>query len=222
MKTLRCISLLFAALLFSSCKESPTEGPNEIGGDVNITINTLGNDFSPSVSLGSSYLSIKDSMYITKNDNGLITYRVWADLSKYPQLRAILPADRLDTSGNLNSSIHLKVTSEGIQDYRLSKSDFTKPFTIVKYNCNVGDSWSFTTTDGKTITRSVTQKSTTDDFSYGFMLIKTNTTEENNVTDLNGVKSIRYVTNHKFGLVQIVAVLTDNSEIKITLFPSHY
>lgn len=222
MKTISTISLLFLALFFVSCKESPTEGPNEISGDTNIPLNTVGNDFGPTVYFGSSYLNIRDTMYITKNENGLITYKVWADLSNYPAIKAILPANRLDSAGNLNTTIHLKVTSEGIQDFRFAKSDFTKPFTIVKYNCSVGDKYQFTTTDGVTITRTVTQKSTTDDFGYAFFLIKTNTTEEDNVTDLNGVKKIKYITNHKFGLVQVVLVLTDGSELKITLFPSKY
>jgi hypothetical protein len=223
MNNLRIFSLLLAAFLVASCKSSsPTEGPNDIAGDVNIPINTIGNDFSPTVYLGTSYLNISDSMVITSNANGLIAYKVWANIAAYPALKALLPANRLDASGNLNTTIHLKVTSEGIQDYRLAKSDFSKPFTIVKYSGNVGDSYQYTTADGKTVTRTVTQKSTTDDFGYGFMLIKTMTTNEDNVTDISGVKAIRYITNHKFGLVQIVVVLTDNSQLKITLFPTNY
>jgi hypothetical protein len=42
------------------------------------------------------------------------------------------------------------------------------------------------------------------------------------VKDLAGVKKIKYITNHKFGLAQIVVVLTDNTELRITLFPTTY
>ncbi len=204
------------------CKTSTEpSGPNDLGGDGNIALNTVGNTFLNSVSLGSSYLSIPDTMYVMSNNNGFVTYRVWADLSQVPSLRALLPTNRLDTAGNLNTTIHLKMTSEGIQDYRLASSDWTKPFTIVKYSGNVGDSYQFTK-DGQTVTRSVTQKSSTDDFPYGFMYIKTMTTEESPVVGLNGVTKIKYITNHKFGLVQIVAMLTNGSELKITLFPNSY
>lgn len=221
MKTRLIVTLLLAAAL-GACSQSATEGPNDLGGDTNIPLNSIGNDFSPSVSLGGNYLSIPDTMYITKNENGFITYKVWADLSGYPQLKAILPASRLDGQGNLNTEIHLKVTSEGIQDYRLADSDWSKPFTVVKYDCAVGDSYTFTPAGGATVTRTVTQKSTTDDFGYGFFLIKTNTTDETPVNDLPGVTKIKYVTNHKFGLVQVVISLANGTDLKITLWPRFY
>jgi hypothetical protein len=218
----RLVFALLAGIALSACSQSATDGPNVIGGDTNIPINSIGNDFSPSVTLGGNYLTIPDTMYITKNENGFITYKVWADLSGYPQLKAILPPARLDSKGNLNTEIHLKVTSEGIQDYRLADSDWSKPFTIVKYDCAVGNTYTFTPSDGVMITRTVTQKSTTDDFGYGFMLIKTNTTDEAPVNNLPGVTGIKYVTNHKFGLVQIVVHLANGTDLKITLWPRIY
>lgn len=219
---IRLAFLLLAAGIFTACDKTATEGPNDLGGDVNITLNTIGNDFSPSVTLGDSYLTIRDTMYVTKNENGFITYKVWADLSSYPALKAILPPSRLDGQGNLNTEIHLKVTSEGIQDYRLADSDWSKPFTIVKYDCSVGNSYSFTTKTGTAVTRTVTQKSTTDDFAYGFWLIKTNTTDEAPVNDLPGVTGIKYITNHKYGLVQVVVHLANGTDLKITLWPRFY
>jgi hypothetical protein len=222
MKTIVTIALFLFAFALYSCSESGTEAPNELGGDPNIPINTIGNNFGTGITLNGTYLDIHDTMYITKNENGFVTYKVWADLSNYPALKAILPASRLDAQGNLNTEIHLKVTSEGIQDFRLADSDWSKPFTIVKYDCKVGDSYQFTPSGGETVTRTITQKSTTDDFYYGFFLIKTNTTEEEPVKDLAGVKKIKYITNHKFGLAQIVVVLTDNTELRITLFPTTY
>lgn len=219
---IRTLLLLLAAMTLAACSQSSTEGPNDLGGDTNIPLNTVGNDFSPSVYLGSSYLALRDTMYITKNQNGFVTVRVWADLSAYPALRSILPASRLDTAGNLNTEVHVRMTSEGIQDYRLADSDWSKPFTIIKYNCSVGDKYTFTTSSGTTVTRTVTQKSTTDDFSYGFLLIKTNTTEETPVNDLNGVTKLKYITNHKFGLVQIVVTLSNGTDLKITLWPTFY
>jgi hypothetical protein len=207
-----------------ACKQSTetSNDPNVIGGDGNIALNSVGNVFTPSVSMGDTGLMIRDSMSVVKNENGFVTYKVWADLSNFPALKAIIPASRLDGQGNLNTTVHLKVTSEGIQDFRLADSDWTKPFTIVKYNCSVGDKWTFKTAAGQTVTREVTSKSTTDDTPYGFLLIKANVTEESPVTDLPGVTKIKYVTNHKFGLAKLIVVLTNGTELRITLFPNQY
>lgn len=216
------LALLATASL--SCKQTTetNSDPNTIGGDGNIALNTVGNDFTPSISLGDTGLMLRDTVYVLSNSNGFVTYKVWADLTDFPTLRSILPASRLDAQGNLNTTVHLKMTSEGIQDFRLSDSDWSKPFTIVKYDCKVGDSWTFKTKEGQTITRTVTSKSTTDDTPYGFFLIKANVTEESPVNDLNGVSKIKYVTNHKFGLAKIIVVLANGKELRITLFPSFY
>lgn len=222
MKKILAISL--ALVFLAGCNQSTetSSDPNAIGGDANIALNTVGNDFYPSVMIGDTGLMIHDTMYVLKNENGFVTYKVWADLSPFPALKAILPASRLDAQGNLNTTIHLKVTSEGIQDFRLSDSDWSKPFTVVKYDCKVGDKWTFKTKDGQTVTREVTSKSTADDTPYGFLLIKANVTEESPVTDLAGVSKIKYVTNHKFGLARIIVVLTNGSELSITLYPNYY
>jgi hypothetical protein len=221
----RILTLLTLLAVFSlSCKQTtePSSDPNVIGGDVNIALNTVGNDFTPSVSVGDTGLMLRDTIYVTSNNNGFVTYKVWADLKDFPALRAIIPASRLDAAGNLNTTVHLKMTSEGIQDFRLSDSDWSKPFTIVKYDCKVGDKWTFKTKDGQTVTREVTSKSTTDDTPYGFLLIKANVTEETPVNDLNGVSKIKYVTNHKFGLAKIILTLANGKELRITLYPTFY
>ncbi len=215
--------LSFAALLLMlvSCKDDAL-GPNELGGDTNIPLAEVGNDYGIGISFNGSYVDLRDTLYIIKSENGLVTYKVWADLSEQPLLRAILPADRLDSAGNLNTEIHLRLTSEGIQDFRLANNDFSKPFTIVKYNAAVGDKYEFTDKNGVKVTRTVTEKITDDSFPYGFFLIKATRIEEEPVNDLNGVKKIIYYANHKFGLVQIIVKLDGTSELKLTLYPSKY
>jgi hypothetical protein len=77
-----------------------------------------------------------------------------------------------------------------------------------------------TKTDGKTITRTVTAKSTTDDFYYGGILIKTITVEQD--PKLPGIRKFIYRLNHKFGLVYLQVVAEDGSTIGGYLFPSNY
>jgi hypothetical protein len=91
---------------------------------------------------------------------------------------------------------------------------------LVKYDCNVGDTYKLTKSDGTTITRTVTQKSTTDDFYYGGILIKTMTIEQD--SRIPGIKKIIYKVNHKFGLVYLTAVAEDGSSIGGYLSPTNY
>jgi hypothetical protein len=110
-----------------------------------------------------------------------------------------------------------KITSEGIQDY--ANLD-TEPFTMVKYDCKVGDTYKLKKSDGKTITRTVTAKSETDDFSWGFLLIKTITVEQD--SRIPGISKIVYRFNHKFGLVYAEVVAEDGSKVSSLFFPSNY
>jgi hypothetical protein len=217
--TLLLLIMVLVALLIG-CEEESTKGPNELGGETNIPLSKVGNTYSITVTLGSTYMDIGlDTAYISENDNGVITVKVIADISKVdPLIRAIVPARFLDGNGNINGDFHFKVTSEGIQEYYYSNGDHTKPFTIVKYNMNVGDAWSFTTSDGKTVNRSITEKTGLDDWPFGFMLIKTTKTEESNPA-IDGVSKVIFRSNHRFGLVYVEYILTAGASIKIYLYP---
>ena len=66
-----------------------------------------------------------------------------------------------------------KITDKGFYDYVYSNGDHSKPFTLVKFDANVGDKWEFKV-GTQTVTREVVKKSTTDDTPYqGFWMIKT-------------------------------------------------
>jgi hypothetical protein len=212
--------LLFGAFLIG-CEEDAAKGPNELGGETNIPLSKVGNAYSIALTLDGNYLDIDlDTAYITKNDNGIVTVKIVADISKVdPLLRSIIPSRFLDVNGNVNGDFHFKVTSEGIQEYYYSDSDYSKPFTIVKYDMGVGTSWSFTTNDGKTINRSVTEKTGLDEWPLTpFLSIKTTKTEESNPA-IDGVSKAIFRTNHRFGLVYVEYVLTTGSSIKIYLYP---
>lgn len=138
-----------------------------------------------------------------------------------------------------------KVTDAGIYDYVYSGGDKSKPFTLVKFDANVGDKWEFKV-GNQTVTREVVKKSTTDDTSYhGFWMIKTidvletipsgftftsgvfklksgsieNPDNVHTRTMVNSgtsqVKSILWKFNHKFGFVSAEITKTDNTTVTV-------
>ena len=217
-KTLLLIAFCIAFLI--GCEEDAVHGPNELGGETNIPLTKVGNSYNIAVTLGSTYMDIElDTAYISKNDNGVVTVKVKADISKLdPLIRAVVPARFLDANGNIDGEFYFKATSEGIQDFYYSDQDFSKPFTIAKYDMNPGDAWSFTTADNKTINRSVTEKTGKDDWAFGFMYIKTTKTEESN-PGINGISKAIFRSNHRFGLVYVEYVLTTGQSVKLYLYP---
>jgi hypothetical protein len=222
MKKLIYLTLAMVFIL-ASCKKSDstsTPGPNELSGDNNVAFNTVGNTFTPSIIIGGTLINIDPTIMITQTTNGVATIQLKADLTQVPELAQInnlIPAIYKDSQGKVNTNISWKALSDGMLDYTNKDK---APFMLCKYDCNVGDKYTLTKSDGTTITRTVTQKSTDDDFYYGGMLIKTITIEQD--SRMTGIKKIVYRVNHKFGLVYIQAVAEDGSSVGGYLFPSTY
>lgn len=211
---------LFLFVFMVGCEDDAVRGPNELGGETNIPLTKVGNTYSVSVTLGGTYLDIDlDTAYISKNENGIVTVKLKADISTVDSiLRSIIPARFLDLNGNIDAEVYFKATSEGIQDFYYSDQDFSKAFTILKYDMGVGTSWSFTTSDGKTINRSVTEKTGLDDWPFGFMYIKTTKVEESN-PGIEGVSKVIFRANHRFGLIYVEYVLLNGVSVKLYLYP---
>jgi len=114
-----------------------------------------------------------------------------------------------------------KITSNGISDYVYSNGDKSKPFTLVKFDANVGDKWEYNVGDKKVV-REVVKKSTTDDVEYGFYYVKTIDVEETIPTGtmVNGsasqIKKILWKFNHKFGFIEADVTKIDNTVSKVT------
>lgn len=186
----------------------------------------------------------KDSNIVTKRDNGITTVSVNLDASfdvvhefdtllgtqDLPQAAKLEVVNWiLDRYGatidvstpnrlKIRADVQVKVTDQGIQEFISSKNDLSKPFTVIKYSMNVGDSWSFTDIKGVTTRRTVTYHSTTDDYPVGFWNLKVYKTES--ITDGDPVlQKIVFVTNHKFGLVGIHLFTKTGKEIPLTIFP---
>lgn len=115
-----------------------------------------------------------------------------------------------------------KITDNGFYDYVYSNGDKDKPFTLVKFDANVGDKWEYKI-GNQTVTREVVKKSTTDDTSYhGFWMIKTIDVLETvpaGVQVRGGVtqvKTILWKFNHKFGFIAAEVTKTDNSKVTVS------
>jgi len=214
------ISLQSCDWLKSLVEDDKPKDPNEIKGETNIPINQVGNKFTSSVKVGTQYVNLNEEIKITKNESGLLTISIKADptgSSKIQEYVNKIPATITDASGKINTTFQVKSTSEGIQDF-FNKDG--KQHTLVKYDANVGDKYQITKSDGKTITRTVTQKSSTDDFPYGFMNIKVVTVEQD--SRIPGVKKIVYKANHKFGLVHVEVFLEDGSTASSYVYTQNY
>jgi len=215
---------LVVVIAFSTCKkESDSEDPNVLSGStdsVSVPLGTVGNEFSVASIVGSSSVPVVETMRITKNEGGMVTLRVVADLSAVPQLaplNSIIPSSMKDTNGKLSTDLVFKVTSNGMQD-QMNRDRALH--TMVKYDAAVGDEYKLATSNGKTITRSVTAHSTTDDFSWGWLLIKTITVEQD--SRMPGIRKIVYRFNHRFGLVFVEIVPETGASASAYFYPSKY
>ena len=220
LKKLFAISLL--TLFMVSCSDILNvfndEDPNELGGNTDLELTKVGNEYGVYIKLNDKPLNLKTEAKIVENDNGIITIRIKINLDNLnPMYKAVIPEEYLDANGNVDTKIKYKVTSEGIQDFYHSKQDVSKPFTIVKYANDVGTKYTFKREDGRVVTREITAKSTEDDFPLGYMLIKTITVVE--VHEGQTVTKVIYYTNHKFGLVHVKLYFKDGFEASIDLIP---
>ncbi len=207
-----------AGILIPSCKSGDTVlGPNEIGGETNLPLTQVGNVTGMYVNVDGTSLNIKDTVYITRNDNGIVTYHVEAETAGLP-LAGLIPAELKDGNGNVNADFRFKITSDGIQDFYPGGNDMSKPFTIVKHAGNVGDKYEFTHSNGTHIVRTISEKTGNDEWPLGFYLIKTIKTEES-PTYIDGVSKIIYRTNHKFGIVYIEFQTASGSTVKLSFMP---
>jgi len=247
MKTgLKALVVLALGILFflGGC-ESTTE-PTTIGGDTNLELTQVGNMFGVYLSTDSyipGFDRMTDSVVITKNDNSNVTVHAQVGFDSIFVVTldsalgtTSLPYDTklalvdtylqrfgatLDTTDKqamtLSFDLKLRITSEGIQDYVNSKGDLSRPFTVVKYNAAVGDTYEFTNSEGVKITRTVTYRSTTDDYSVGFWLLKIIKVEQTQEDPI--IERITYYANHKYGLVGVVLRTTAGKEVKLGIFP---
>lgn len=208
--------------MITSCKKDEDKNnPSELGGETNIPINTVGNNFSSlGTKINGTYVDISPSIEIINSADGVNTIRIIADLSQVPQLSALnslIPDELKDDQGRINFDAQVKITSEGWLDYANADK---APQVAVKYDSKVGDEYNITKKNGDVLKRKVTQKSTTDDYAYGFYMIKTITVEQE--TTYPGFSKYIAKFNHKFGLVGLELIAEDGSTLSTQFVPDEY
>lgn len=211
------LTLVITFLIYSCDSTDPEDDPNSLGGDPNVTFSQPGNVISTGqVTIGGNSYDVGAECNIVSNDNGVATLQVTADLQQAPELAAFndfIPASMKDADGKINTTLRFKVTSEGIQD---NMNVDGKLHTLVKYNAKVGDKYQLSTSNGKTITRTVTERTDKDDFPYGFFYIKTIKVEQD--SRVPGISKFVYRLNHRFGLVFAQIVMEDGSSASFYLY----
>jgi hypothetical protein len=92
-----------------------------------------------------------------------------------------------------------------------------QPGIMVKYSSEIGDTYPIGSTGN---VRKVVGKSTSDDYPYGYQMIKVIKVEENlSYLKSVGISKVTYVANHKFGLVAVVVTFDDGTS---TTFPIYH
>lgn len=216
------ITIMLLIFIYSCTNDPENSDNNQLGGDSSIGLGEVGNTAYTVVEMNGNYTRL-DGLEITKNDNGIVNVHISTDISQVNSNLSNL-AELITTNypgftnqnGKVSADLKFKITSEGIQDFL--KDD--KAHTLVKYDCNVGDTYTLQLSNGETIKRKVVAKSDKDDFQWGMMYIKTITVEQN--TNVPGIQKYILRANHKFGLVYAEAIMEDGSSIGMYVYPNNY
>ncbi|MFN8238429.1 MAG: hypothetical protein U0T77_09675 [Chitinophagales bacterium] len=215
-KIMFLITLLF---LFSCSKEG-----GKLGGSTDLDLTKVGiADFGINATSSGVDFPIITANVIS-NNGGDVTFRILLDFTGHPDsavLVPLIPSYLKDAQNRVQHDIKMRFTSLGIQDFE-ENSD-SKPFTIVKYDANVGDKYFFTTNSGKTLIRTVTERTDEDDWPFTMFNIKTIKVEQDEFGDIWDavIEKLVFRANHKFGLVYVEATLTNGKVIKADIIPWH-
>ncbi len=182
------ILLLFIVFTFTACKK---DNPDTLGGlqspmgEVGETISSSSGTIAGVSSISASVVSLENGVSSFTGSAVITNSTIKNILSNHPQTG-------INGNNVTISDIEFRITTEGIESI-----NGLEPGVIVKFDSNVGDSYTING-GGK---RTVTSKSTDNDYYWGGMDIKVMQIEEN--TNKFGVKKTVYWANHKFGLVGI-------------------
>lgn len=210
MKRLLKSIIIFSALLLTSCDlieeaitGSKLGGSQSAIGEVGVTVTSSSTQINGVSNIQAS---------VTSLSGGVSSYTGSATVANSSILNTLSNLPGVTVSGNTVTvtGVKFKSTTEGIE----SIYGFD-PGIIIKYSSSVGDKYDIL---GSSTKREVTAKSTTDDFSWGGMLIKVIKVEEN--INRGGIKKITYYGNHKWGMVAIRFDFDDGSYSQFPIYNS--
>lgn len=240
------IGLIILLFVIVSCET--TLGPNDLGGNTDLELTKVGNEFGISLIFNGkspkALENLRDSVVIIKSQGGIVTIKAILKIDEQslktidtllgtqnlPESgkRAIIDYYKekyratIDTSDKQNltaiAEIKMKITSDGFQEFVNSQGDESKPFTIMKYSGKIGDKYEFTNNKGQKLTRTITHVHTTEDWDLGFFRVKTMRSVEETIDDPI-VKKVTYIGNHKFGFIGMLIETNDGKVISTTIMP---
>lgn len=204
------VSLL---LLTFSCSKDSNNNSTSVDGDpspmaaAGVTVSSS----SAAISGVSNFTAV-----VASNSGGISSYNASATVTNSLLRNMVASYPGISVSGNTVTATNFKIqqTKNGIKCITGGGEG-----VIVNYNSNVGDTYAVGST-GKT--RKVVKKSTTDDYSYGFLMIKTIEVEAdaNAFGSTGGVKNITYIANHKFGMVGVKVGFDDGTSATFPVYSS--
>jgi hypothetical protein len=204
--------LLAGISLLMICYSCTKDGSEDISGDQS----PMG-EVGVTVSSGSWEIAgiSNFSAIVTNLESGISKYSATATITNplFKNMVANFPGITINGDEVSITDLEVQQTKEGIK----SLTGSTKG-VIVKYDSKVGDTYPVGST-GKL--RTVVSKSSTDDYSYGFLLIKTIQVEqEADKLKSSGITKYTYVANHRFGLVGVKVDFDDGSSATFPVFSS--
>lgn len=127
-------------------------------------------------------------------------------------IEALYPT-KVQVSGNtVTTEMQARFTTDGIAAVAPNGDELV----VCKYDANVGDTWTINA-DGRTVKHEVTQRSSEDDFEWGFWLLKVVTMDGTNY-GIPGLNKVLYISNHRFGPVAVKAFMSDGSVLDASIF----
>lgn len=168
------------------------------------------------VTAGSSTANVSHmTASVTTLTGGVSSYSGSAIITdaNYKNMLSNVPGITISGDSVRVTGFNIKQTLDGIEC-----QNPIGPGTVVNYASNVGDTYTVGST-GRT--RTVTYKSTTDEFPYAGMYIKViQVVEPTPGLKSIGLSKITYTANHKFGLVAVYYDFTDGSSANFSLATS--
>jgi hypothetical protein len=206
-------SLLFTNLLLNSCSKDDDDPEVTTIEHISGTQSSYGNvGASAYVAAGAVEGVGAISGTVTENVNGVSTINLSGTVTDEFLLTLVANVGGFTVDGNLvtTPTLKIKATSEGFE----SIQGFD-PGILIKFDCAEGDTYH--TSWGNV--RTVTHKSTTDDYPWNGMNIKVIKVEEPKTSNKDaktssGVTKIIYYANHNWGIVGVEFVFATGSSIK--------
>jgi hypothetical protein len=186
--------------------ENDISGDQSPMGEVGVTVSSSSAEIAGVSNFSATVIELND---------GISRYSAVATITN-PLLKNIVANyPGVEVYGDLVTITDVKIqqTKEGIKSIEGPGAG-----VLVKYDSKVGDTYPIEDRDYE---RKVVSKSTDDDYSYGFFLIKTIQVEmELSALKSAGITKYTYVANHKFGLVGVKVDFDDATSVTFPIYTS--